>query len=279
MDIKEVSFLQTKSPSSQKKAEKQTLKNRESDSTNVIDLIMDVEQRIADIQTQASSWWQKSQQDLYGYLHQCLLLLVDIQSIDSKQQTQVVMAKIDEILKGLTLDSMPTKLPNKIVACVFGFDGMDRKQISKYANVLNRFVEANSTKVENESVFNTEKADEFIGWLTNGGGISGVLQNTSTSTTNGLTADQKLPIANIIVRNSVDTIATIDNDFDITTDKAVLLYVVPTADGKQFEVKKVIDDEKKVNPITVSFYDKNKAEKLSTENVENEARAEVSKAS
>ena len=44
-------------------------------------------------------------------------------------------------------------------------------------------------------------------------------------------------------------------------------------------MKKVIDDEKKVNPITVSFYDKNKAEKLSTENVENEAREKISKAS
>lgn len=277
--MKDISFLQTKSPTSQKKAEKQTLKNRESDSTNVMDLIMDVGQRISEIRTQASSWWQKSQQDLYGHLHKCLLLLVDIQSIDSKQQTQVVMAQIDEILKELTLDSMPTKLPNKIVACVFEFEGMDRKQISKYANVLNRFVEANSTKVGDELVFNTEKADEFISWLTNGGGISGVLDNKSTSTTNGLTAEQKLPIANIIVRNSVDTIVTIDNDFGIETDKAVLLYVVPTADGKQLEVKKVIDDEKKVNPITVSFYDKNKAEKHSTENVENEARAEVSKAS
>ena len=51
---------------------------------------------------------------------------------------------------------------------------------------------------------------------------------------------------------------------------------MPTADGKQLEVKKVIDAEKTVNPITVSFYDKNKADKLSTENVENEARAEVS---
>ena len=172
---------------------------------------------------------------------------------------------------------MPTKLPNKIVACVFEFEGMDRRQISKYANVLNRFVEANSTKVGDETVFNTEKADEFIGWLTNGGGISGVLDNNSTSTTNGLTAEQKLPIANIIVRNSVKTLATIENEYGIETDKAVLLYVVPTADGKQLEVKKVIDAEKTVNPITVSFYDKNKADKLSTENVENEARAEVSR--
>ena len=88
-----------------------------------------------------------------------------------------------------------------------------------------------------------------------------------------------MPIANIIVRNSVKTLATIENEYGIETDKAVLLYVVPTADGKQLEVKKVIDAEKTVNPITVSFYDKNKADKLSTENVENEARAEVSKAS
>ena len=36
--MKDISFLQTKSPTSQKKAEKQTLKNRESDSTNIVRL-------------------------------------------------------------------------------------------------------------------------------------------------------------------------------------------------------------------------------------------------
>ena len=163
--MKDISFLQTKSPTSQKKAEKQTLKNRESDSTNVMDLIMDVGQRISEIRTQASSWWQ-SQQDLYGHLHKCLLLLVDIQSIDSKQQTQVVMAQIDEILKGLTLDSMPTKLPNKIVACVFEFEGMDRRQISKYANVLNRFVEATLLKLEmKQSLIQRKQTNLLVGLL------------------------------------------------------------------------------------------------------------------
>lgn len=280
MDTKDIAFLHAET--TVKNTKKQTSKNRESDSTNVMDLIMDVGKRIAEIQKEASSWWVKSQQDLYGFLHKCLLLLIDIQSIDSKQQTKIAMAKVDEILEGIELESKPTKLPNKIVACVFGFDGMDRRHISKYANVLNRFVEANSTKVEDETFFKVEKADEFISWLTNGGGISGVLDNKSTSTnttTNSLTAEQKLPIANIIIRNSVATIHTIESNLGYATDKAVLLYAVPTADGEQFEVKKVIDDEKKVNPITVSFYDKNKAEKISTENVENEARAEVSKAS
>ena len=228
--------------------------------------LFNIQHSVETIRTEALNWSDRSKSELYNILYKCLLLVETInnQSAENLIRTN---AELDILISKCNFESKATKVPNKIVQLVFNFD-MDRKLTSKYASVLNKFIE-------------TEQSEsKFISWLTDNGGINGVLSNAKTKDTkSGLTAEQKLPIANIIIRNSVATIDTIDNNLGITTDKAVLLYVVPTADGKQFEVKKIIDDEKKVNPITVSFYNKDRAEKLSTENVEDEARADVSKAS
>ena len=77
------------------------------------DLTLNIKRRVTAIQTKAQSWWKKSQEDLYDFLHQCLLLLVDIQAIDSKAQSKTVMESMDNILKDIELESTPTKLPNK----------------------------------------------------------------------------------------------------------------------------------------------------------------------
>lgn len=243
---------------------------------DIADLTLNIKNRVTAIQTKAQSWWKKSQEDLYDFLHQCLLLLVDIQAIDSKAQTKTVMESMDKILKGIELESMPTKLPNKIVACVFGFNGMDRRQISKYASVLNKFVELHSQKdADNDFVFNRDKTDDFVSWLLENGGIDGVLKSKSKTkdTKSGLTAEQKLSTAVGIV-SSTKAINTIDNAYGVETDKAFILYVVPNAEGK-LEVKKVVEDDKFIKPITASFYDKELAESVDADAVEDEARQSV----
>ena len=247
---------------------------------DIADLTLNIKKRVTAIQTKAQSWWKKSQEDLYDFLHQCLLLLVDIQAIDSKAQTQTVMESMDKILKGIKLESMPTKLPNKIVACVFGFNGMDRKQISKYASVLNKFVELHSQiDAEDDFVFNKDKADDFVSWLTEGGGINGVLisktktTNAKTTKKSDLSIEEKLPIAESIVSNK-EAINTIDNDYGVESDKAFVLYVVPNAEGK-LEVKKAITDNELMMPITASFYDEDLAKTLNDDAVEQEVRDSV----
>jgi len=281
MDTKDMSFLQTEA--TVKNTKKQTSKKgatmkidvqNDNAVIDIADLTLNIKSRVTAIQTKAQSWWKKSQEDLYDFLHQCLLLLVDIQAIDSKAQSKTVMESMDKILKGIELESTPTKLPNKIVACVFGFKGMDRKHISKYASVLNKFVELHSTKdVEDNFVFNKDKADNFVSWLTEGGGINGVLISKTKTTESNLTIEQKLPIAERTV-SETEAINTIDNAYGVETDKAFVLYVVPNAEGK-LEVKKVVTNDKFIKPITTSFYDEQSAETVDADAVEEEARQSV----
>lgn len=287
MDTKDIAFLHaettvknTKKQTSKKGATMKIDVQNDNAVMDIADLTLNIERRVTAIQTKAQSWWKKSQEDLYDFLHQCLLLLVDIQVIDSKAQSKTVMESMDKILKDIELESVPTKLPNKIVACVFGFKGMDRKHISKYASVLNKFVELHSTKdVEDNFVFNKDKADNFVSWLTEGGGIHGVLKsktktaNAKTTKESGLSIEEKLPLAESIVSDK-QAINTIDNDYGVETDKAFILYVVPIAEGK-LEVKKAITDNELMKPITASFYDKDLADKLNAEAVDNEARQSV----
>ena len=56
-----------------------------------------------------------------------------------------------------------TKLPNQIVQLVFACADMDRRLVSKYATVLNKFIE-------------TEQSEsKFTSWLTKNGGVNGVM--------------------------------------------------------------------------------------------------------
>lgn len=286
MDTKNMSFLQaettvenTKKQTSKKGATMKVDVQNDNAVIDIADLTLNIKKRVTAIQTKAQSWWKKSQEDLYDFLHQCLLLLVDIQAIDSKAQTKTVMESMDKILKGIELESMPTKLPNKIVACVFGFNGMDRRQISKYASVLNKFVELHSQKdADNDFVFNRDKTDDFVSWLLENGGIDGVLKSKSKTanaktTKSNLSIEQKLPIAERTV-SETKAINTIDNAYGVETDKAFVLYVVPNAEGK-LEVKKAITDSELMKPITASFYDEEYADSQNADAVEDEARQSV----
>ena len=172
-------------------------------------------------------------------------------------------AELDIELSKCNFESKATKVPNKIVQLVFNFD-MDRKLTSKYASVLNKFIETNQSE------------SKFISWLTDNGGINGVLKSkskTANTTKSNLSIEQKLPIAERTV-SETKAINTIDNAYGVETDKAFVLYVVPNAEGK-LEVKKAITDSKLMKPITASFYDEQLAESIDADAVEDEARQSV----
>jgi len=193
-------------------------------------------------------------------LYKCYLLVdkINQQTIEQKIMSN---AELDIELSKCNFESKATKLPNKIVQLVFNFD-MDRKLTSKYASVLNKFDETNQSE------------SKFISWLTDNGGINGVLSNTKTKDTkSGLTAEQKLSTAVGIV-SSTKAINTIDNAYGVESDKAFVLYVVPNAEGK-LEVKKAITDNELMMPITASFYDEDLAKTLNDDAVEQEVRDSV----
>jgi hypothetical protein len=150
-------------------------------------------------------------------------------------------------------------VPNKIVQLVFNFD-MDRKLTSKYASVLNKFIETKQSE------------SKFVSWLTESGGISGVLNSKAKTkdTKSGLTAQQKLSTALGIVSNA-DAIVTIENQFGIETNKTFVLYCVSNAEGN-IEVKKVVEEDKFVNPITTLFYDTELAKSVDTDSTEDSVR-------
>ena len=222
--------------------------------------LFNIKHSVDTLRTEAINWSDRSKSELYNILYKCLLLVETInnQSADDLIRTN---AELDILISKCNFESKATKVPNKIIQLVFDFD-MDRKLTSKYASVLNKFIE-------------TEQSEsKFISWLTDNGGINGVLSNAKTKDTkSGLTAEQKLSTAVGIV-SSTKAINTIDNAYGVETDKAFILYVVPNAEGK-LEVKKVVEDDKFIKPITASFYDEELAESVDADAVEDEARQSV----
>lgn len=222
--------------------------------------LFNIQHSVETIRTEALNWSDRSKSELYNILYQCYLL-VDTISKQTTEQKIMTNAELDIELSKCNFESKATKVPNKIVQLVFNFD-MDRKLTSKYASVLNKFIE-------------TEQSEsKFISWLTDNGGINGVLSNAKTKDTkSGLTAEQKLSTAVGIV-SSTKAINTIDNAYGVESDKAFVLYVVPNAEGK-LEVKKVVTNDKFIKPITTSFYDEQLAESIDADAVEDEARQSV----
>lgn len=222
--------------------------------------LFNIQHSVETIRTEALNWSDRSKSELYNILYKCLLLVETInnQSAENLIRTN---AELDILISKCNFESKATKVPNKIVQLVFNFD-MDRKLTSKYASVLNKFIE-------------TEQSEsKFISWLTDNGGINGVLSNAKTKDTkSGLTAEQKLSTAVGIV-SSTKAINTIDNAYGVESDKAFVLYVVPNAEGK-LEVKKVVTNDKFIKPITTSFYDEQLAESIDADAVEDEARQSV----
>ena len=222
--------------------------------------LFNIQHSVETIRTEALNWSDRSKSELYNILYKCLLLVETInnQSAENLIRTN---AELDILISKCNFESKATKVPNKIVQLVFNFD-MDRKLTSKYASVLNKFIE-------------TEQSEsKFISWLTDNGGINGVLSNAKTKDTkSGLTAEQKLSTAVGIV-SSTKAINTIDNEYGVESDKAFVLYVVPNAEGK-LEVKKVVTNDKFIKPITTSFYDEQLAESVDADAVEDEARQSV----
>jgi hypothetical protein len=238
MDKKNMSFLQTEQ--TVKNTKKQTSKNGE----KVLGLF-NLQHAVEQLRTEALNWSDRSKNELYNILYQCYLL-VDTISKQTNEQQIMTNAELDIELSKCNFESKANKLPNKIVQLVFNFD-MDRKLTSKYASVLNKFIETE------------QRESKFISWLTDNGGINGVLSNAKTKDTkSGLTAEQKLSTAVGIVSST----------------KAFVLYVVPNAEGK-LEVKKVVTNDKFIKPITTSFYDEQLAESIDTDAVEDEARQSV----
>ena len=237
------------------KTEKQSRKNREK-----VEATFNLKHSVETLRTEALNWSDRSKSELYNILYQCYLL-VDTINKQTKEQQIMSNAELDIELSKCNFESKATKVPNKIVQLVFNFD-MDRKLTSKYASVLNKFIE-------------TEQSEsKFISWLTDNGGINGVLSNAKTKDTkSGLTAEQKLSTAVGIV-SSTEAINTIDNAYGVESDKAFVLYVVPNAEGK-LEVKKVVTNDKFIKPITTSFYDEQLAESVDADAVEDEARQSV----
>jgi len=237
------------------KTEKQSHKNREK-----VEATFNLKHSVETIRTEALNWNDRSKSELYGILYQCYLL-VDKVSRQTNEQQIMANAELDIELSKCDFESKATKVPNKIVQLVFNFD-MDRKLTSKYASVLNKFDETNQSE------------SKFISWLTDNGGINGVLSNAKTKDTkSGLTAEEKLSTAVSIV-SSTKAIKTIDNAYGVESDKAFVLYVVPNAEGK-LEVKKVVTNDKFIKPITTSFYDEQSAETVDADAVEEEARQSV----
>jgi hypothetical protein len=253
MDKKNMSFLQTEQ--TVKNTKKQTSKHGE----KLLGLF-NITHAVEQLRTEALNWNDRSKSELYGILYQCYLL-VDKVSRQTKEQQIMANAELDIELSKCDFESKATKLPNKIVQLVFNFD-MDRKLTSKYASVLNKFDETNQSE------------SKFISWLTDNGGINGVLSNAKTKDTkSSVTAEEKLSTAVGIV-SSTKAINTIDNAYGVESDKAFVLYVVPNAEGK-LEVKKVVTNDKFIKPITTSFYDEQSAETVDADAVEEEARQSV----
>ena len=222
--------------------------------------LFNIQHSVETIRTEALNWSDRSKSELYNILYQCYLLVEKINN-QSAEDLIRTNAELDILISKCNFESKATKVPNKIVQLVFNFD-MDRKLTSKYASVLNKFIE-------------TEQSEsKFISWLTDNGGINGVLSNAKTKDTkSGLTAEQKLSTAVGIV-SSTKAINTIDNAYGVESDKAFVLYVVPNAEGK-LEVKKVVTNDKFIKPITTSFYDEQLAESVDADAVEDEARQSV----
>jgi hypothetical protein len=222
--------------------------------------MFDIKHSINAIRKSALSWNDKAQTELYGLLYQCLLLTQKVEALAERERV-VIDVDIKEMLEEKKFKA--TKLPNQIVQLVFAFADMDRRLVSKYATVLNKFKEAE------------ESEHNFISWLNENGGINGVTSNSNDTKKKGLSQSEK---AAEVAKNitNYETITTIENEFGVNTDKAFVLYVVPNAEGK-LEVKRVVTKAKLITPITASFYDKELAESSANadENVLNEVREEV----
>jgi hypothetical protein len=222
--------------------------------------LLNIKHSVETLRSEALNWDDRSKSELYNILYKCYLL---VDKINQQTTEQKIMsnAELDIELSKCNFENKATKVPNKIVQLVFNFD-MDRKLTSKYASVLNKFIE-------------TKKGEsKFVSWLTENGGIYGVLSNGKTKDTkSGLTAEQKLSTAVGIV-SSTKAINTIDNAYGVESDEAFVLYVVPNAEGK-LEVKKVVTNDKFIKPITTSFYDEQLAESIDADAVEDEARQSV----
>ena len=239
-----------------------TNEQKQTATTNGIEVLglLNIKHSVETLRSEALNWSDKSKSELYNILYKCYLL---VDKINQQTTEQKIMsnAELDIELSKCNFESKATKVPNKIVQLVFNFD-MDRKLTSKYASVLNKFIE-------------TEQSEsKFISWLTDNGGINGVLSNAKTKDTkSSVTAEEKLSTAVGIV-SSTKAINTIDNAYGVESDKAFVLYVVPNAKGK-LEVKKVVEDDKFIKPITASFYDEQLAESIDADAVEDEARQSV----
>tara|TARA_R110002074_G_scaffold179728_1_gene343892 strand:+ start:4494 stop:5234 length:741 start_codon:yes stop_codon:yes gene_type:complete len=222
--------------------------------------LFNIKHSVDTLRTEAFNWSDRSKSELYNILYKCYLLVEKINN-QSAEDLIRTNAELDILISKCDFESKATKVPNKIVQLVFNFD-MDRKLTSKYASVLNKFIESKQSE------------SKFISWLTDNGGINGVLSNAKTKDTkSGLTAEQKLSTAVGIVI-STKAINTIDNAYGVESDKAFVLYVVPNAEGK-LEVKKVVEDDKFIKPITTSFYDEQLAESIDADAVEDEVRQSV----
>lgn len=257
MDKKNMSFLQTEQ--TVKNTKKQTSKNGE----KVLGLF-NIKHAVEQLRTEALNWSDRSKSELYGILYQCYLLVDKIYQQTTEQQI-MANAELDIELSKCDFESKATKVPNKIVQLVFNFD-MDRKLTSKYASVLNKFIETKQSE------------SKFISWLTDNGGINGVLSNGKTKVTQSSVTAKDKAMARFMkavdIACETEAIATIDNAYGVEDGKAFVLYVMSNADGK-LEVKKVVEDDKFINPITVSFYDEQLAKNVDADAVEDEARQSV----
>jgi hypothetical protein len=242
-----------------------TIETQKQTATSNREGMFDIKHSINAIREKAFSWNEKAQTELYGLLYQCLLLTQKVEGL-SKRERAVMDIDINEMLEEKNFKA--TKLPNQIVQLVFACADMDRRLVSKYATVLNKFIE-------------TEQSEsKFTSWLTQNGGVNGVTSNSGNSKSkSGLSQSEKAKVVvNSIANYSI--ITTIENEFGVETDKAFVLYVVPNAEGK-LEVKKAITDSKLITPITASFYDEEVAERSANadEYVLNEVREELKEAS
>jgi len=242
-----------------------TIETQKQTATSNREEMFDIKHSINAIREKAFSWNEKAQTELYGLLYQCLLLTQKVEGLP-KRERAVMNIDINEMLEEKNFKA--TKLPNQIVQLVFAFADMDRRLVSKYATVLNKFIETKQSE------------SKFTSWLTQNGGINGVTSNSDKSKSkSGLSQSEKAEVmSNGIAKLS--TITTIENEFGVETDKAFVLYVVPNPKGK-LEVKRAITDSKFITPITASFYDEGVAERSANadEATLNEVREELKEAS
>ena len=226
--------------------------------------VFNIQHSIKAIRDKAFNWREKANSELYHLLYNCLLLVLEVEKLEGRER-KLVSIDIDEMLEAKNFKA--TKLPNQIVQLVFDFD-MDRKLVSKYATVLNKFIE-------------TEQSESrFVSWLTDNNGIYGVLNsNSTTKSKSGLSITEKAN-ATLVSFSDSTTIASIENVFDVDTDKPFALMVVPNAEGK-LDVKRVITTSSLLNPIFASYFDEDVANRKTDADaeVENEVREELQKAS